>query len=55
LEFVRMRVEPARLAEAKPPLRLARSTETGPEEVVRRSSVPEREAAERGAGSAARA
>jgi hypothetical protein len=54
LEFVRIRVEPARLAEARPP-KLARSTETAPEEVVRVKVVPVREAAERGAGRAARA
>jgi hypothetical protein len=55
LEFVRIRVEPVRLAEATLPLRLAKSTETGPEEVVRIKVVPEREAEEMGAGRAARA
>jgi hypothetical protein len=55
LEFVRIRVEPARLAEAKLTLKLPKSTVTGPEEVVRVTVVPEREAAETGAGRAARA
>jgi hypothetical protein len=55
LEFVRIRVDPARLAEARLPLRLPKSTETAPEEVVRVKVVPAREAAERGAGRAARA
>jgi hypothetical protein len=55
LEFVRIRIDPARLAEARLPPKLARSTETVPEEVVRVKVVPAREAAERGAGRAARA